>query len=129
MVLKKVDDREEEMIEAKAKALGFDSFFSPPINEPRNKHKNSEFGLCSTCSYFGCARSDTKIIFTWCEEFRRPVSSSDPIVDCTYYTERKASLSLSDMMSIATVINKNRRDVGFLSKELKGDKNDMERKS
>jgi len=56
-------------------------------------------------------------MFTWCSEFNKPISAADPIVDCTYFSERANKLSLRDMMNIATIIDKDRRDVGFLSKD------------
>lgn len=119
MEVEKVDPEElEKELEAKAAAIGLDIYYASNSDRSKNKSHNHEFGLCAKCTYFGCARSETKVLFTWCSEFRSPLSTTDPVIDCTYFSERSTTLSLREMMNIATIIDKDRRDVGFLSKDM-----------
>jgi len=104
------DDEQHSLqneLQAKASMLGLDSYDNININ-----YQTSEFGLCNDCKHLQLAKSEFRIIFAKCFEFKIKLNNVEKITECTNYDQRN-TMSLNEMKDIAYIIDINTKKAGF----------------
>jgi hypothetical protein len=69
-------------------------------------------GLCRKCSHLMAFQTQYGKIHAQCEEFKKVLNASDPIIQCTWFNE-EGQLSLWDMKEMATYIVVDGHPIGF----------------
>lgn len=107
-------DNFENELGSKSKALGLDQWEAKHSlkNEPWLKQ---HVGICFDCKRLSWARKEFGGVIAHCRCFDCKLSGKERITDCSSH-ERVGTLTLNEMMEIATLIEISRKEAGFLTK-------------
>jgi len=71
-----------------------------------------DLGLCSKCKDLLCTQTEYGTIYAQCRIWEKMLNTSNRVKHCTRF-RRRGQMSLYDMQDIATIININKREIGF----------------
>ena len=101
-------EKELEKVVDRARAL-FHKLDYPAVREVNKQ----SFGKCGTCKNLQFAESEFNILFARCHLFEVMIHRREAIVNCSSY-EETGTMTLYDMKQIATLIDLDRKTMGFI---------------
>lgn len=108
---KKDRDNLREVIDISASLAGQESWNT---KTPHVKYSDlkSRLGICHDCIHLAYCRTEFGTIYAKCTELEIIFNANDRMTECNVYS-RRGQMSLDDMLSLATIIEIKKREIGF----------------